>query len=161
MARLVRLEVALKRGTSRIGPVLRLAVIAAAAGAAGCVDLQKNNYFLPGGVDQSSPVAGQIAEAQRAPGPMPKFSDIPPAPTDVRPLSAWRAAVGETLADKRAIDADNSTYPYTLANTEAFAEAARTRIPAEEAAPPPDSTQAAEAYADALRSRANQPPPPK
>ncbi len=158
MARPVRLEVVLKRATSRI---LSAAAAIAATSVAGCIDLQKNNYFLPGGVDQSSPVAGQIAEAQRAPGPIPKFSDIPPAPTDVRPLSAWRAAVSETLAEKRTVDADNSTYPYTLANTEAFAQAARASIPAEEAAAPSDATPAAEAYANARRSRANPPPPPK
>ncbi len=152
----------MKRARQPIRPVLALVLLSAAAGVGGCTNLAKENYFLPGGVDQTSAVAGQVAAAQQAPGPFPRFSQIPPAPTDVRPLTAWRAAIGETLAEKRSVDANNSTYPYTLSNTQAFAEASRARIPPAEATPPAvDATQAAEAYAASQRERAKAPPPPK
>ena len=44
----------------------------------------------------ASPIAGRRAGDRRRaqqPRPYPTFAQIPPLPTDVRPLAAWRAAV--------------------------------------------------------------------
>ncbi len=151
-----------------------LPVGAAVAGLSlcGCNTLAKNNYYLPGGVDQRSAVAAQVEAARRQPGPMPQFTDIPPAPTDVRPLSAWRQTVGETLADKQSTDAEIRDHPFMLEGTEAFAASTRAEIPPEDAAPPTDATAEAEAFAASVRpgaashhraraARAKPPPPPQ
>ena len=79
----------------------------------GCASV---NPFATAPVDPQSPAAKAVLEAARADRAYPKFSDIPPAPTDVRPPRAWAAAVGAP------------------ANTEAFARDARER-----ATPPPSS----------------------
>ena len=83
----------------------------AAASLGGCDTLAKNNYFLPGGVDQQSAVAAQVERRAARAGPMPKFSQIPPVPMDVRPFSAWRAAVTDVIGEKRQVDAAAAGYP--------------------------------------------------
>jgi hypothetical protein len=159
-----------KRLAETIRAVLPVGAALASLSLCGCNTLAKNNYFLPGGVDQHSAVAAQVSAAQHQPGPMPQFTDIPPAPTDVRPLSAWRQTVGETVADKRATDAEIREHPFLLEGTEEFAASARARIPPEDAAPPTDATAGAEAFAASVRpaaapshhhARAKSPPPPQ
>jgi hypothetical protein len=150
-----------KRTRSTIRAAGAALALVAGASLGGCINLAKNNYFLPGGVDTRSPVAGQVQAAQHAPGPMPKFTQIPPMPTDIRPMSAWRASVGEVKAQKRQVDAAARTYPFALHDTEAFAQAARSRIPPNQAAAPTDdATKAAEDYAASVRGRATPPPQP-
>jgi S-adenosylmethionine:diacylglycerol 3-amino-3-carboxypropyl transferase len=135
-------------------------LLIAGASLAGCNTLAKNNYFLPGGIDQQSAVAAQVKAAQQAPGPYPKFSQIHAIPKDVRPVTAWRANVTEALAKKQQADAAVAAYPYSLQNTEAFAADQRSRIPAAEAAPSTDASSATDAYAAKVRARATTPPPP-
>ncbi len=148
-----------KRQAATIQALPAMAAAAAALCVGGCNTLAKNNYFLPGGVDQRSAVAGQVATAQHSDGPFPRFAQIPPIPNDVRPLSAWRATIGETLASKREMLAEIEKNPWTLSGTEAFAEGSREQIPAAEAVPPTDNTANAEAFAASVRGRAKTPPP--
>jgi len=148
-----------KRQAATNGVVSTLAVGAAALSLCGCNTLAKNNYFLPGGVDQHSAVAGQVAAAQHSEGPFPTFAEIPPVANDVRSLPAWRAAVGETLAEKQATESEIERHPWTLENTGSFAEQTRAQIPPAEAVPPADATAAAEAFAASVRGRAKTPPP--
>ncbi|HXQ13995.1 MAG TPA: hypothetical protein VN814_05170 [Caulobacteraceae bacterium] len=158
-----------KRLAETIRAVLPVGAALAGLSLCGCNTLAKNNYFLPGGVDQRSVVAAQVTAVQHQPGPMPQFTDMPPAPTDVRPLSAWRQTVGETLADKRATDAEIREHPFILEGTEAFAASTRAKIPPEDAAAPTDATAEAEAFAASVRpgasshrrARAKSPPPPR
>jgi hypothetical protein len=158
-----------KRLAETIRAILPFGAALAALSVCACNTLAKNNYFLPGGVDQRSAVAAEVRSAQHEQGAMPQFTDIPPAPTDVRPLSAWRKTVGETLADKQATDAEIRAHPFLLAGTEAFAAGARAKIPPEEAAAPVDATAEAEAFAASVspatpgghRARAKTPPPPQ
>jgi hypothetical protein len=157
-----------KRLAETIRGALPLGAACAAVSLCACNTLARNNYFLPGGIDQRSPVAAEVRDAQHEQGPFPKFADIPPAPTDVRPLPAWRQVVGETLAEKRATDGEIRAHPFTLEGTEAFAASAQAKIPPEEAVPPTDVTAEAEAYAASVRgqaprarARAKTPPPPK
>jgi hypothetical protein len=137
------------------------AAILGAVGVCGCDTLARNNYFLPGGIDQRSPVAAQVRAAEQQPGAYPQFAEIPALPTDIRPLGGWRAAVGGTLADKQATDAEIREHPFTLNDTEGFAAATRGKIPPHEAVPPTDDTAAAEAFAASVRGRANPPPSPR
>jgi hypothetical protein len=149
-----------KRTRPTIGPAGALIALIGAAGLAGCNTLAKNNYFLPGGIDQSSAAAAQVRAAQQAPGPYPKFAEIPNVPRDVRPISAWKATVTEALGEKRQVDAANAAYPYSLSDTQGFVDAQHARIPAAEQAPSTDATSAADAYAASVRARATKPPPP-
>ena len=149
-----------KRTRPTIGPTGALIVLIGASSLAGCNTLAKNNYFLPGDIDQSSAAAAQVRAAQQAPGPYPTFAQIPNLPTDVRPIGAWRAAVTGALAEKHQVDADNAAYPYSLSDTQGFADAQHARIPPAEAAPSTDATSAADAYAASVRARATKPPPP-
>jgi hypothetical protein len=149
-----------KRTSKTIRPVFAAAVLVAGASLCGCGGLAQNNYFLPGGINPNSPVAAQVGAAERAPGPYPHFSQIPPLPTDVRSSSAWRSTVSDTLAQKR--QAETAAYPFSLNDTEGFAQAARSRIPpAEAVAPSDDSAKAADDYAARVRGRATTPPPPQ
>jgi hypothetical protein len=148
-----------KRLAETIRAVLPLAAAAsAAAGLGGCDTLAKNNYFLPGGIDQRSAVAGQVAAAEHEQGAFPKFADIPAQPTDVRPLAAWRQTVGDVVAQKVATDTEIREHPWTLDGTEEFAATARAQIPPAEAAPPTDATAEAEAFAASVGARAKTPP---
>ena len=150
-----------KRAKDTIRPSGAVLALIASASLCGCTSLAKNNYYLPSGVDPNSPVAAQVSAAEHAPGAYPRFSQIPPAPTDVRPLSAWRASVNDVLIQKRQVDATAANYPGPLTDTEGFAQAARDRIPASEtAAPAQDSSKAADDYAARVRSRATTPSPP-
>ena len=148
-----------KRTKVTIRPAGAVLLLIAGASLAGCNTLAKNNYFLPGGIDQTSPAAAQVHAAQQAPGPMPKFSQMPSMPTDVRPVSAWKATVTEALAEKHQLDAANAAYPYSLSDTQGFVDAQHARIPAAESAPATDATSAADAYASSVRARATTPPP--
>ena len=149
-----------KRTKETIRPACALIVLIAGASLGGCGALARNNYFLPGGIDQQSAVAAQVKAAEQAPGPYPKFSQIPPVPTDVRPLSAWRATVEGALAEKHEVDAATAAYPYGLHDTEGFAEATRARIPPDQATPSTDAAEASDAYAASVRARATRPSPP-
>jgi hypothetical protein len=149
-----------KRTKVTIRPAGAMLLLIAGASLAGCNTLARNNYYLPGGIDQQSAVAAQVKAAQQTPGPYPKFSQIPALPKDVRPISAWRASVTEALGEKHQVDAAVAAYPYTLQNTEAFAADQRARIPAAEAAPSSDASSATDAYAAKVRARATTPPPP-
>jgi hypothetical protein len=149
-----------KRARQTIRSAGALIVLIGAAGLGGCDTLARSNYFLPGGIDQSSAAAAQVRAAQQAPGPYPKFSQIPNLPTNVRPISAWKATVTEALAEKHQVDAANAAYPYSLNDTQGFVDAQHARIPPAQSAPSTDATSAADAYADSVRARAMKPPPP-
>jgi hypothetical protein len=149
-----------KRIRQTIRPAGVLIALIGAASLGGCNTLAKNNYFLPGGIDQSSAAAAQVRAAQQAPGPYPTFSQIPNVPTDVRPISAWKATVTQVLGEKHQVDAANAAYPYSLSNTQGFVDAQHAQFPAAETAPPTDSSSASDAYAASVRARATKPPPP-
>ena len=140
---------------------VRVVLVALAAG--GAVACASNPLAL-GKIDKASPVAADVAAAQRAPGPYPNFSHIPPVPRDVRPASAWRESVYDTWGLKRQVEAEAATIPFTLnvGDAQSWADAERAKIPAAEMiAPSADASADAEAFATAQRTRATPPPPPK
>jgi hypothetical protein len=137
-----------------------LLVALAACGAAACAD----NPLAFGKIDATSPVAADVAAAQRAPGPYPSFSRVPPVPKDVRSVAAWRTSVYDIWGVKRQTEAEAAAIPFVLTDgdTESWAAAERGKIPAAEMAGPTTDTSAeAEAYAAAERARATPPPSSK
>ena len=106
---------------------------------------------------QAPETTAAIAEA-RAQAPYPTLGSVPPKPTDVRSVKAWKSAVlaSEALRDDQIRMA--AVEPWTLHDTEGWAEQER-----DAAAPPRPITTASseadtEAYAAALRARATPPP---
>jgi len=129
---------------------------------AGCVDTRALNPLAVSGVNPDSTISAEVVAAQHIPGPYPHFSQIPPPPTDVRAVPAWREAVITEWGQKRQTERQAAAIPFTLANTEAWAERSRAKIPASERSQPePSVAEQSEAYAAAQRARATPPPPPQ
>ena len=97
-----------------------------------------------------------MAEASKA-APFPTFAQIPPMPTDVRSMAAWKVSVTTLKAAGARLTEMAANEPWTLGDTEDWAERHRTR-----ATPPPPVTTASqadtEAFAAAMRARAMPPP---
>lgn len=110
----------------------------------------------PAAQPSASPVPGAISQAEKS-RTLPTFAAIPSAPTDVRPFQAWRAAIADTKRVGAQTAAQAAAEPWTLSDTEGFADRARA-----EAAPPPPMTTAAEGNTDAfvreMLRRATPPP---
>jgi hypothetical protein len=157
---------ALRQKTTRMSILrpARLAVIfGAAASLAGCVESGRIFGLASPPVDSSSPVAKDVIYASEHPGPYPRFSDIPKTPTDIRPVSGWRAAVTSLQSRKARVEAEVAALPPAASDTEAFAASARERATAPPLATPPaaNTEEETRAYAKALRKRATPPPSPR
>jgi hypothetical protein len=105
-----------------------------------------------------SPVTTEAIAEARKPAAWPSLASVPPAPTDVRSLKAWKAAVLTTRAEGAELARQAAAEPWTLHDSEAWANEER-----DAAIPPPQITTASseadtEAYAAALRARATPPP---
>jgi len=96
--------------------------------------------------------------AAREKAPYPSLASVPPRPTDVRPVKAWKSAVLATEATGDELTRMAAAEPWTLHDTDAWAAEER-----QAAIPPPPITTASsqsdtEAFAAALRARATPPP---
>jgi len=112
-------------------------------------------------IDPQSPIAGDAAKLARSNKDFPKFSEIPPVPTDVRPPRMFGIAAAETVRVRDDIIRKTEPNTWTLQGgetTSAFATQGRTAAGPE--APPADPA-VTEAFARELRKRATPPPPPK
>ena len=142
-------------------PVWRAAALfGAAASLLGCeVPSQLAGLHAPA-ADRNSPIYKDVIYASEHPGPYPQFSQIPQIPTDVRPVSAWAAAVTDIHQEKVRLDTSIAALPPPVTDTESFAATARgeAKAPAVEA-PPADASDQTQSYAQSLRQRAT--PPPK
>jgi hypothetical protein len=135
---------------------LRLAGLAACAGLSACAI---DNPLKVAPIDASSPIAAEASRMAHETKAFPTFAQIPPEPTDVRPVRAWgRAAKDVDLAGAKLI-AETGPSTWTLDSTETFAATARRQAGAPASAE--STTAATEAYAKELRKRATPPPPPK
>ncbi len=150
---------------------MRVAGLLLSAGAAmltaGCIDMRvmdtrAMNPLAAGGVNPDSTISAEVVAAQHAPGPFPRFSQVPPPSTDVRTVPEWRAAVVSEWNRKRQTEREAAALPFTLANTEAWAERTRAKIPANERSQPaPSMADQTESYAAGQRARATPPLPPQ
>jgi hypothetical protein len=112
-------------------------------------------------VDPASPVAAEVAKLARENKDYPKFSEIPPVPTDIRPARMYGIAAAETIAVREEIIRKTAPETWTLQGgeaTNAFASQARAAAGPEFTPVDPAMT---EAFAQELRRRATPPPPPK
>jgi hypothetical protein len=105
-----------------------------------------------------SPVTTEAIREARKPAAWPSFASVPPAPTDVRSLRAWRSSVLTTRAEGTELAREAAAEPWTLHDSAAWADEER-----DATVPPPQITTASseadtEAYAAALRARATPPP---
>jgi hypothetical protein len=138
-------------------PAGRLAGVLAALGLSGCLS---SNPLATAPVDPRSPVAGEVAKLATADHNFPSFADIPPVPTDQRPLKAWGRSASQIAAQGVQLEQQTAANTWVLTGTESFAANARRQVdPAPESAE--STTAATEAYAREMRKRATPPPPPK
>ena len=139
-------------------PILSAVVLALG----GCAHPPVTNPFTAGGINPDSTVAAEVNAAGRTSGAFPHFSQIPAVPTDVRPVKDWRTAVVTEWHVKTKTEHEASVLPFTLANTEEWAQRTRRKIPNSETIPPTVSAaQQIEAFAATERARATPPPPPQ
>jgi hypothetical protein len=136
---------------------------ATALGLAGCVHAPPiTNPLAAGGVNPDSTVSAETVAATHVPGAYPHFSQVPVVPTDVRPVPQWRTAVVTEWQQKTHTERVASAIPFTLANTEEWAQHTRAKIPANQTTPPAtDAATQIEAFAASERARATPPPPPQ
>jgi hypothetical protein len=109
----------------------------------------------------SKPAATSAATSAIAAGEqpttMPTFASIPPAPIDVRPFVAWRAAIADTKFVGAVTETQALAGPWTLSDTEAWA--ARERAAADPPAPMTTPSEAnTEAFVRDMIRRATPPP---
>ena len=119
------------------------------------------NLLSDTSIDPKSPIAAEATRVAHTNAAFPKFSDIPPVPTDVRPPKAFGIAAAATVSTRDEIVRATEPSTWTLQggdSTNAFAAQARTA--AGPAAAPADPA-ITEAFARELRKRATPPPPPK
>jgi hypothetical protein len=109
-------------------------------------------------VDPSSPVAADVAKLATADRDYPKFSEIPPKPTDVRPARVYGERAQAVTAAGAKLDAATGPGAWTLNATTSFAARARADAGPELGAPANTDT---EAFANSVRKRATPPPPAK
>jgi hypothetical protein len=111
-----------------------------------------------------SPTATEAPEttaaiaAARESAPYPSLASVPPRPTDVRPVKAWKSSVLTIEGQGDELTRMVAAEPWTLHDTDAWAAEER-----QAASPPAPITAASssadtEAYAAALRARATPPP---
>ena len=140
------------RGADR--PLVRLLTGAGACALlAGCV----GNPFADAKVDPNSPVAPEVARVASSNRAWPKFSDIPPAPKDVRPPQQYGRAAQAVEQARADLEAQTAPETWSLGGTDQFADQARAAVGAE---PAPQPSAAAGAFAESARKRATPPPPP-
>jgi hypothetical protein len=119
------------------------------------------NLLSDTSIDPKSPIAAEAHKLSRSTGDLPKFSQIPKVPKDVRPVRQFGVAAAETVSvrDDLVRKTDPGTWTLTGGGaTTAFAEKARADAGPEAAPADPGTT---EAFARALRKRATPPPSPK
>jgi len=128
--------------------------VGAAVMLAGCA-----NPFATAKVDPNSPVAAEIERMASQKRPYPTFADIPPVPTDQRPVAQWGKQADQLEVAASRLDSATAPNTWTLQGTDRFAARARSQAG-------PDintnsTTPATEAFARQLRERATPPPPPR
>lgn len=142
------------RPQARRSVVAVVGAVGLAVSVAGCA-----NPFATAKVDPNSPVAADVAALAAQKRPFPTFADIPPVPTDQRPVAAWGKEVAQLKTAGAQLEQATADNTWTLQGTERFAARARS-----EAGPQIDTnstTQSTEAFARQLRERATPPPPPR
>jgi hypothetical protein len=120
--------------------------------------------LAPDEVDSTSAVADKVKAASKADLPTPKFSQVPPRPTDVRKPETYRADVVQSVRARAGLDRwVQANPPLTTDATEAFAAQGQAALAAAQASLPSldEGTADTEAFAERARERAAPPQPSK
>lgn len=137
-------------------PLRRALALCGAAGAcalsAGCV----GNPFADARVDPASPVAPEVARVAHVNRAWPQFSQIPPAPKDVRPPQQYGRAAQAIEQARADLEAQTAPETWSLTGTEGFANQGRSQVGSEA---PPQPSGVTGAFANEARKRATPPPP--
>lgn len=139
-----------------VSRMIRFLALAAGSLVAACAQIP-DPPLVSREVDPTSPAAQRVLRAaeEARTGPYPTFADLPPYPTDVRPLTAWNAAATDVLGARDAIESYKAANPPELTDTEAFARSQREAIGFDPRTLPPAPTPAeSAAYAREQRERA-------
>jgi len=118
------------------------------------------NPFVTAPVDKSSKAAAEITTKARSSTTYPTFADIPPVPTDVRPVQAWGPAASAVTTAARQLEQATAPSTWSLNDTESFATRAKGSA-SDDAAGINSTVADTEAFARQARQRATPPPPPK
>lgn len=119
------------------------------------------NPFATAPVDPASPVAEDVARVARSGGDFPTFADIPPVPTDQRPVTQWGQAAGKLETERATLERQTAPNTWTLDGTERFQARAKAMAGPPIVSDAASSTAATEAFARQLRERATPPPSPR
>ena len=116
--------------------------------------------FAKAGAVLAAPCAPAVAPidpfAATASLSYPSFCDIPPKPTDIRPVAAFKIQVVRTRVAGAVVIRQTAPETFTLSGTEAFADSAK-----HEATPPPPETAPTDTEAFVKQSKAKATPPLK
>ena len=112
-------------------------------------------------IDPNSPVAADVARMSRTSGPFPTFADIPPIPTDQRPVAQWGKEARQLEVAGSTLERDTAPKTWTLNGTERFQAQAKAAAGPAIQGNASSSTAATEAFARQLRERATPPPSPR
>lgn len=134
-----------------------VATLGACAALSGCGGVSHGLGFADRTMDARSPIAAEAEKLAQTDRPMPKFTDIPPLPTDVRPATQYGVAAGRVEAARADLERQTAPESWSLTGSETFASQARVQTPDAAPASPADT----EAFAAAARKRATPPPPVK
>lgn len=126
---------------------------------AGCAT--RSNPFATAPIDPSSPVAADVARMARTGGPFPTFADIPPIPTDQRPVAQWGKEARQLNVARSTLERESAPNTWTLNGTERFQARAQAEAGPAIQGDASSSTAATEAFARQLRERATPPPSPR
>jgi hypothetical protein len=107
-------------------------------------------------VDPDSPIAPEVAQVAVANKAYPKFTDIPPAPTELRAPAVYGQRATELKTARAELDSATAPNTWTLGGTQAFL--GRARRDAGPGYTPPGGSDT-ESFADTVRKRATPPPP--
>lgn len=124
---------------------------------AGCA---ASNPFATSPIDPSSPVAADVARMARTGTDYPTFADIPPVPTDQRPIGQWGKEADKLETASADLERKTAPNTWTLDGTERFQARAQAEAGPDNTGAT-SSTAATEAFARQLRERATPPPSPR
>lgn len=136
-------------------PFVAAALLAGTLALGGC--LAHDPFDAP--IDQGSAAAERVDAATARSRPYPKWSEFPSAPTNVPQPSQFAARVQDVEAAEAELVRAAAGIEWTLSGTEEWAAAARALVDPDLSAPVSAQEAAdSEAFARALRERANPPP---
>lgn len=131
------------------------AIIAAAATLSACADLRRAVQGADFAVNPESPVAPAAVAASQSNPHYPRMDKIPPVPTDIRPASAYKAAVIDEIKARRWIKQLDASLAAPPPDTDRFVQSADAALNKDKIEPPAEDQAArTEAFAAAARAAA-------